>query len=113
VNNGTKRFMVRRTIPTNAKSPLISPRKSLPSRVEAALAVMQMGVSDYALIASTVGLECEDVAEIDHSEDCRIRDLAVRGVDPAKRFHLVRPLRCPKCRNRITVAPCITCHSVD
>jgi hypothetical protein len=77
---------------------------------------MQMGVTDYATIASTVGLPQEDVIEIDHADDHRIRRLAVQGLDPEKRFHLVRPIRCPKCRNRITIIPCLTCrgiHEID
>jgi hypothetical protein len=104
--------MIRRSTPGKPKLLVKSTGKSLPTRVEAALAVMQMGVSDYATIASTVGLPQEDVIEIDHSDDDRIRRLAVRGLDPEKRFHLVRPLRCPKCRNRITVVPCLTCRNI-
>jgi hypothetical protein len=100
--------MVRRSTPGKLK--LIG--KSLPTRVEAALAVMQMGVTDYATIASTVGLPQEDIIEIDHADDHRIRRLAVRGLDPEKRFHLVRPIRCPKCRNRITIIPCLTCRGI-
>jgi hypothetical protein len=100
--------MVRRSTPGKLK--LLS--KSLPTRVEAALAVMQMGVTDYATIASTVGLLQEDVIEIDQADDHRIRRLAVRGLDPEKRFHLVRPIRCPKCRHRITVVPCLTCRGI-
>lgn len=102
--------MVRRSTPTTPKRLSISARKSLPTRVEAALAVMQMGIKDYDTIAATVGIAREDVSEIDHSQDQRIRRLAVEGLDPDKRFHLVRPLRCPKCRSRITVAPCLTCQ---
>ena len=100
--------MVRRSI--SGKRKLLG--KSLPTRVEAALAVMQMGVTDYATIASTVGLPEEDVVKIDHSDDQRIRGLAVRGLDPEKRFHLVRPIRCPKCRHRITIIPCLTCRGI-
>jgi hypothetical protein len=84
----------------------------LPLRVETALAVMQMGVTDYAEIASTVGLTEEQVERIDLSEDVRIRSLAARGLSPEKRYRLVRPLRCPKCRSRITIAPCLTCHGL-
>lgn len=83
--------------------------KTLPLRVEAALAVMQMGIDDYATIASTVGLTEAEVERIDHSQDKRIRSLAVHGLAPERRYRLVRPLRCPKCRSRINVAPCLTC----
>jgi hypothetical protein len=100
--------MVRRSTP--GKLNLLD--NSLPTRVEAALAVMQMGVTDYATIAFTVGLPQADVIEIDHADDHRIRHLAVRGLDPEKRFHLVHPIRCPKCRNRITVVPCLTCRGI-
>jgi hypothetical protein len=104
--------MIRRSTPDKPKLLVNSTSKSLPTRVEAVLAMIEMGVTDYATIASTVGLAEEDVIEIDHSDDQRIRRIAVRGLDPEKRFHLVRPIRCPKCRNRITVAPCLTCREL-
>jgi hypothetical protein len=81
----------------------------LPLRVEAAVALMQMGISDYAQIASCVGMTEEQVQQIDLSDDKRIRRLALDGVSPEKRYRLVHPLRCPKCRGRITVAPCLVC----
>ena len=105
--------MIRRHTPQKPKHRVQASGKNLPRRVEAALAMMQMGVSDYATIASTVGLEEADVIEIDHSDDQRIRRIAIQGVDPEKQFHLMRPIRCPKCRNRITVAPCLTCRELS
>ena len=98
--------------PKSHKTTDIATGKALPLRSEAALAVMQMGITDYGLIATAVGIPEEEVARIDHSEDERIRRLAVHGVDPAKRYHLVRPLRCPKCRARISVAPCLICYEM-
>jgi len=101
--------MIRQSTENTRKTPKRDAPNPLPLRVEAALAVMQMGVSDYAQIASSVGLTEEQVESIDMSDDVRIRSLAAHGVCPDKRYRLVRPLRCPKCRGRITVAPCLTC----
>jgi hypothetical protein len=83
--------------------------KKLPLRVETALAVMQMGVSDYTTIATSVGLTEQEVEQIDLSDDRRIRRLGIRGVSPEKQYRLLRPLRCPKCRGLTTVAPCLVC----
>lgn len=84
-------------------------RRQLPRNVEATLAVMQMGVSDYATIATSLGISEKEVAAIDLSDDVRIRRMAINGVPAEKRFRLLKPLRCPKCRARITVAPCLAC----
>lgn len=81
----------------------------LPLRVETALAIMQMGISDYTTIALSVGLTEKQVERIDLSDDERIRELAVSGVSPKKHYRLVRPLRCPKCRGLITTVPCLVC----
>ena len=72
--------------------------------------VMQMGFSDYAEIAAAVGLTDEEVRRIDMAEDANVRRLAIQGLPPGKQFRLARPLRCPKCRQRITIAPCIVCE---
>lgn len=85
------------------------PKKRLPLRVETALAVMQMGISDYPTIASCAGLTEQEVKHIDLSEDRRIRQLGVGGVSPEKQYRLLRPLRCPKCRGMISIAPCVVC----
>jgi len=81
----------------------------LPHRTEAVVALMQMGMSDYATIASSVGLSKEEVKQIDLSEDTRIRSLALNGVSADKPFRLLHPIRCPKCRGKITTAPCLVC----
>ena len=91
--------------------PSRSSRKPAPlsGRIEAAIAVMQMGVSDYSEIAAAVGLTCDEVKRIDMAEDPRIKSLATQGVPAGKRFHLVRPLACPNCLHKITIAPCVAC----
>ena len=101
--------MIQQSTKHTTKTPARAVANQLPLRVEAALAVMQMGFSDYAEIASAVGLSEEQVESIDMSEDVRIRSAAAHGLSPEKRYRLVRPLRCPKCRGRITIAPCLTC----
>ena len=107
--------MIRRIDPPNetiddvAASPRRRKQRALPVGVQAAVAVMQMGFSDYAEIAAAVGLTDEEVRRIDMAEDAKVRQLAIDGVPPGKQFRLVRPLRCPKCRQRITIAPCIVC----
>ena len=78
--------------------------------VEAAIAVMLMGVTDYSEIASAVGLTRKEVKEIDLSDDPRIKTLASEGLPAEKRFRLARPLLCPKCRHRINIAPCVACE---
>ena len=83
----------------------------LPMRVEAAIAVMLMGVVDYSEIASAVGLTRKEVKEIDLADDPRIKTLASKGLPPGKRFRLARPLYCPKCKHKINIAPCVACES--
>jgi len=86
-------------------------RCPLPIRVEAAIAVMLMGVTDYSEIASAVGLTYKEVKEIDMANDPRIKTLASEGFPPGKRFRLARPLYCPKCKYKINIAPCVACES--
>jgi len=86
-------------------------KKELPARVGAAVAVMRMGYSDYSEIASAVGLSEDEVRRIDMAEDRRIRELASRGIPNGKRYTLVQSIRCPKCREKITLVPCVVCDS--
>ena len=45
----------------------------LPYRIDAAIVVMQMGVSEYSVIANAVGLTVEEVERVDMVEDSAVR----------------------------------------
>jgi hypothetical protein len=81
----------------------------VPYRVAAAIAVMQMGISDYSVIAGAVGLTVEEIERIDLAEDPSVRELAVAGIPAGEFFRLDRRLRCPKCQATLSVAPCLAC----
>ncbi|HBO45530.1 MAG TPA: hypothetical protein DD670_16680 [Planctomycetaceae bacterium] len=87
-----------------------SPHIKLPYRVAAAVAVMEMGISDYSVIAHAVGLSVEEVERIDMVEDPAVRQLALAGIPVGESFKLSRRIRCPKCQAKIALAPCIACH---
>jgi len=80
-------------------------------RVAAALAVMQMGIAEYPVIAEAVGLSIEEVRQIDGAEDHGVRQLAVAGIPCGEYFKLDRRVRCPKCQALVGLAPCVTCLS--
>ena len=81
----------------------------LPRKVVAAVAVMQMGVTDYKAIAAAVGLEPEQVREIDAASDPAVRLLAVAGIPMGHYFNLQKTIRCPSCNAWIRIAPCVVC----
>lgn len=83
----------------------------VPYRVAAAIAVMEMGISDYSVIAGAVGLTVEEVERIDMAEDSSVRMLAVAGIPAGEFFKLDNRVRCPKCQAKLSIAPCIACHS--
>ncbi|MHC4177733.1 MAG: hypothetical protein ACYSWU_09505 [Planctomycetota bacterium] len=83
----------------------------VPYRVAAAIAVMEMGISDYSVIAGAVGLTVEEVERIDMAEDSSIRLLAVAGIPAGEFFKLDNRVRCRRCQAKLNVAPCIACHS--
>jgi len=83
----------------------------VPYRVATAIAVMEMGISDYSVIAGAVGLTVEEVERVDMAEDSSVRLLAVAGIPPGEFFKLHNRVRCPKCLARLSIAPCIACHS--
>ncbi len=83
----------------------------VPYRVAAAIAVMEMGISEYSVIAEAVGLTVEEVSRIDTAEDSSVRQLAVAGIPPEEFFKLDRRVRCPKCQAKVSLAPCIACRS--
>jgi len=96
---------------TSARRRPIQKNNKLPHTSAAAIAVMEMGISDYSVIAGAVGLSEEEVEQIDMSDDSRIRKLGSRGIPFGEYFHLRSKIRCPKCSASITIAPCVACTS--
>jgi hypothetical protein len=86
-------------------------RIKVPYRIAATIAVMEMGISDYAVIAEAVGFTVEQVRRIDSAEDSSVRQLAVAGIPVGEFFKLVTRVRCPKCHGDVGVAPCVGCCS--
>jgi len=70
---------------------------------------MEMGVSDYSVIAGAVGLTVEEVERVDMAEDPSVRQLAVAGIPAGEFFRLDSRLRCPKCQANLSIAPCLAC----
>ncbi len=84
----------------------------VPYRVAAAIALMEMGISDYSVIAAAVGLTVEQIRQIDMVEDRCVRQIAAAGIPVGESFKLEHRVRCPKCQARISVAPCIACAAL-
>jgi hypothetical protein len=97
------------------KRPWRHPRKrdiEVPYRIAAAIAVMEMGVSEYSVIANAVGLTVEEVERIDMVEDAAVRKLALAKIPLGESFKLDNRVRCPKCHAKVGLAPCVACRSV-
>jgi hypothetical protein len=84
---------------------------NVPYRIAAAIAVMEMGISDYAVIAEAVGLTVKEVRRIDSAEESSVRELAAAGIPTGEFFKLATRVRCPRCHNNVGVAPCVGCCS--
>ncbi len=82
----------------------------VPYRIAAAIAVMEMGVSEYAAIATAVGLTVEEVKRVDMVEDLPVRQLVVARIPVGESFKLDNRIRCPKCRAKVGIAPCVACR---
>ena len=80
-------------------------------RVAAAIAVMEMGISEYSVIAHAVGLTVQEVERVDMVEDLAVRQLALARIPVGESFKLDNYVRCPKCRAEVGVAPCVACRS--
>jgi len=89
----------------------LKPYIKVPYRVAAAVAVMEMGISDYSVIADAVGLTIEEIERVDMVEDPAVRQLALARIPVGESFKLSRRLRCPKCQAKVGLAPCIACQS--
>ncbi|QDU97512.1 hypothetical protein [Lignipirellula cremea] len=75
-----------------------------------AVALMQMGYRDYQEIADLVGLQPDEVAEIDLSSRPRIRAWAITGVPLGEFAELRRAIRCRGCGVLLNKAPCLRCQ---
>ncbi len=78
-------------------------------RCATAIALMQMGVSDFGLIAKAVGLEVDVIEQIDAAGDRTIRALAVAGIPRGEFFKLRIHVHCPRCNGQVYTAPCVLC----
>ena len=85
----------------------------MPCKYAAAIAVMQSGVHDLSVVASAVGLDIDQIKEIDAATDPPVRLLAVQGIPAGQSFKLCGKLLCPKCKGWITIIPCIWCAQLD
>ena len=83
----------------------------VPYRIAAAIAVMEMGISEYSVIARAVGLTVEEVERVDMAEDSSVRQLAVARIPVGESFKLDSYVRCPKCQAEVGLAPCVACRS--
>jgi hypothetical protein len=83
----------------------------VPYRVAAAIAMMEMGISDYSVIGGAVGLTVDEVQRVDMADDVSVRQLAVAGIPAGEFFRLDHRVRCPKCQAKLSIAPCIACRS--
>jgi len=83
----------------------------VPYRIAAAIAVMEMGISEYSVIARAVGLTVEEIERVDMVEDSDVRQLALAGIPVGESFKLYGCVRCPKCQARVSLAPCVACQS--
>ena len=88
----------------------LEPRIEVPYRVAAAIAVMEMGISEYSVIADAVGLTVEEVERVDMVEDPAVRQLALARIPVGETFRLSHRVRCPKCLGKVGLVPCIACR---
>jgi hypothetical protein len=84
----------------------------VPYRIAAAIAVIEMGISEYSVIARAVGLTVEEVERVDMAEDASVRQLIVARIPIGESFKLDNRVRCPKCHAKVRLAPCVACHSL-
>ena len=83
----------------------------VPYRVAAAIAVIEMGISEYSVIARAAGLTVEEVERVDMAEDSSVRQLIVARIPVGESLKLDNYVRCPKCHAKVRLAPCVACRS--
>jgi hypothetical protein len=86
------------------------PHIKVPYRIAATVAVMEMGISEYSVIADAVGLTIEEVERVDMAEDLAVRQLALARIPIGESFKLFCRVRCPRCQAKVALAPCIACR---
>jgi hypothetical protein len=72
---------------------------------------MEMGITEYAVIAGAVGLTVEEVERVDMAEDSVVRQLVVARIPAGEALKLDDFIRCPKCHAKVRLAPCVACRS--
>lgn len=88
-----------------------APHMKQPSKkMIAAFVLIESGLRDPKVIADAVGLKKGRVDEIVATTDTKLRREAINGVPTGFTFSLRNIIRCPGCRQRITLAPCMTCR---
>jgi len=88
----------------------LKPDLVVPYRAAAVVALREMGVSDYAVIAAALSLTVEEVRRIDSADDPSIRRLCVEKIPYGEYFKLDEEIRCPRCNATIKVVPCVACY---
>ncbi len=85
----------------------------LPYRMAAAIAVMEMGIREYAVIARAVGLSVKEIERIDMATDGLVRRLALIRIPIDETFKLEARVRCPRCQADVGLAPCVACRCLQ
>lgn len=85
----------------------------VPYKTAAAMAVMEMGITDFDDIAEAVGLTVADIKRIDQVEEEGVRRLCSERIPYGEYFKLAIHLRCPRCSAKTIMAPCATCMTED
>jgi len=86
-------------------------RLRVPRKTAATIALMEMGITDYAVIAAAVDLDVNEVKQIDLTTEGPIRRLGVEGIPVGEYFNLRTVVCCPKCGAKVTIAPCVACST--
>ena len=89
----------------------LKPDIEVPYRVAAVIALMEMGISDYSVIAAALRMTLEEVQRVDSAEDSAIRQLCLERIPDGEYFKLDEEIRCPRCNAMIKVVPCVACSS--
>jgi hypothetical protein len=76
-----------------------------------AIALIEMGVADYHVLAGATGLSEDAIQQIDMAEDKAVRQLGVVGIPHGVYFRLMEKVRCPSCEAFVTIAPCVACDA--
>ena len=81
----------------------------VPRKAAAAVAILEMGITDPEKIAAAVDLPVAEVERIERAEDPLFQKLLGAGIPYGVYFPLRQKIRCPKCDGWILIAPCVLC----